>query len=495
MEKGEQVDQAPASVERTPTNDPSPKEAPSTTPSGTDWDGPDDPGNPMNWSSAAKAYHVTVPGLYGFAVTFGTSVYTPALFSITEHFHISRTVALLGLTLYTFGLGLGPIIAAPLSERYGRRIVYLISGPVFMLFILGAGFSKTFASFLVCRLLAGVMGSPALAVAGGTTADLVVPSKRAKVTTIFIMAPFAGPSIGPVVGGFAAQYKGWRWSQWCILFVSLVVFLSAIPMKETYKPIILKRRAKERGILPKETSGGGGAVKKTVVQNFLRPMHMLVTEPVVFFLSLYTSFLFGILFLFFAAIPYIFQRPPYLFNTWQTGLIFLSIGLGVCLGAITGIVIDSQIYQKKHREFMAAGLTHTPPEHRLYNGMIGGFGIPVGLFWFAWTADKGVHWAVPAIGAVPFAWGNVCVFISAVIYMVDCYGPMNGASALAANGIFRYTLGSVFPLFTIQMYQRLGTGWATSLLGFLALLMLPIPFILFKFGPAIRKRSHYPVII
>ncbi|KAJ4299180.1 hypothetical protein N0V90_004424 [Kalmusia sp. IMI 367209] len=422
-----------------------------------DWDGPEDVENPQNWSLALKVYHATVPGLFGFAVTFGTSVYTPALFSVTSHFHISRTAAILGLTLYTLGLGFGPVISAPLSERYGRKIVYLISAPIFMLFTLGAGFSKSFGSLLVCRLFAGLTGSPALAVGAGTTADLFPPAKRAKVTTVFLMAPFAGPSLGPVVGGFAAQYKGWRWTQWCMLFISLVVFLGAIPMKETYKVIILKRRAKKRGIAPPKQAGA--AVKRTVVQNFLRPMHMLVTEPVVFFLSLYTAFTFAILFLFFAAIPYVFGRPPYSFTVSQTGLVFLSIGLGVLLAGATGLVIDNKLYQVKHREASAAGHAHAQPEHRLYNAMIGSLGIPV----------------------------------SAALYMVDVYGPLNGASAIAANGIFRYTLGAVFPLFTVQMYEKLGIGWATSLLGFLSILMLPIPWVLFKYGPAIRKRSRYPV--
>lgn len=100
---------------------------------------------------------------------------------------------------------------------------------------------------------------------------------------------------------------------------------------------------------------------------------------------------------------------------------------------------------------------------------------------------------------------------SAALYMTDVYGPLNGASAIAANGIFRYTLGAVFPLFTVQsewlrsekmaardanakaVYEALGAGWATSLLGFLSMAMLPIPWVFFRWGPVIRKRSRYPV--
>ena len=103
--------------------------------------------------------------------------------------------------------------------------------------------------------------------------------------------------------------------------------------------------------------------------------------------------------------------------------------------------------------------------------------------------------------------------------MTDVYGPLNGASAIAANGIFRYTLGAVFPLFTVQsecfltfvwdwgwkqrsslltscaVYSALGVSWATSLLGFLSVLMLPIPWVFYKWGPRIRARSRYPVVM
>lgn len=128
--------------------------------------------------------------------TFGTSVYTPAVFDIMDDFHVSRTAALVGLTVYTLGLGFGPIFSAPLSEAHGRKIVYMISSPIFMLFTLGAGFSKSFGSLVVCRFFAGMTGSPALAVGAGTNADIFPPKSRAVATSMFLAAPFAGPSLG-----------------------------------------------------------------------------------------------------------------------------------------------------------------------------------------------------------------------------------------------------------------------------------------------------------
>jgi hypothetical protein len=218
-----------------------------------------------------------------------------------------------------------------------------------------------------------------------------------------------------------------------------------------------------------------------------------------------------VLFLLFAAIPFIFQRPPYSFTISQAGLAFISVGVGVILGAITCVLVDRTFYQKQHHKALAKGHTHVPPEHRLYSAMIGSPGIVVGLFWFGWCANSGQHWAASLAGAIPFAWGNICLFTSAALYLVDVYGPQNGASAMAANGVSRYTFSAVFPLFAVQsefalrcigftvalltfiaVYKGLGVGWATSLLGFLALFMLPIPWVFFKWGPSIRAKSRYP---
>ncbi|KAH7093487.1 major facilitator superfamily domain-containing protein [Paraphoma chrysanthemicola] len=468
----------------------SPKEAtPQPTLNFDDWNGPDDPDNPHNWSAWSRFYHALGPALLGFAGTFGTSVYSPAVSDVMRDFDVSRTAALVCLTVYTLGLGVGPIATAPLSEGHGRKIIYTVSTPIFLLFILGAGLSKSYHSLVICRFLAGVSASPPLAVGAGTNADLFPPRTRAVATSMFLAAPFLGPAIGPVIGGFAAQYKSWKWTQWCMIFVTLTAYAIALPMKETYKPVILAKRAKKAGMTPPPATAN---VKTAIALKVVRPVHMLFREPAVFFFSIYNSFAFGVLFIFFAAFPYIFSHPPYSFTLSQGGLTFISIGIGVLLGAATCIAIDRTMYQKQHHKALARGETYTPPEYRLYSGMVGSWGIVVGLFWFGWGADKGGHWSWVLVGAIPFAWGNVCLFTSTALYLVDVYGPLNGASAMAANGLSRYTISAVFPLFTVQMYEALGIGWATSLLAFLATLLLPIPWIFFKYGPKIRAKSKYP---
>jgi hypothetical protein len=161
-----------------------------------DWSGPDDPENPQNWPLFKRCMHIFPIAFLSFAVTAGSSMITPSTPEIEEHFKVSRTASILSLSLFVLGLGLGPTIAAPLSEKFGRSAVYKSSGLIYMLFIMGAGFSKSFGGLLVCRLLAGMSGGPVLAVGAGTNADCFPPSTRAISSTFYVMAPFLGPALG-----------------------------------------------------------------------------------------------------------------------------------------------------------------------------------------------------------------------------------------------------------------------------------------------------------
>lgn len=82
---------------------------------------------------------------------------------------------------------------------YGRTIVYKITAPIYILFLVAVGESTTFGSLVVCRLLAGLAGAPVLAVGAGTNADMFLPRDRALSGAFFIMMPFLGPSMGPLI--------------------------------------------------------------------------------------------------------------------------------------------------------------------------------------------------------------------------------------------------------------------------------------------------------
>ncbi len=73
------------------------------------------------------------------------------------------------------------------------------------------------------------------------------------------------------------------------------------------------------------------------------------------------------------------------------------------------------------------------------------------------------------------------------LYLVDAFN-IYAASALAANTVVRSIAGAVLPLAGLRMYTVLGMGWGNSLLGFIAVAMVPIPFFISKYGEYLRKR-------
>jgi MFS family permease len=82
-------------------------------------------------------------------------------------FHVQREVAILPLSLYTLGFTLGPVLAAPLSELYGRRIIYWTSLPLLVVFTVIAGVSNNITQLIINRFIAAVCGSGTLAVGAG----------------------------------------------------------------------------------------------------------------------------------------------------------------------------------------------------------------------------------------------------------------------------------------------------------------------------------------
>jgi hypothetical protein len=131
-----------------------------------------------------------------------------------------------------------------------------------------------------------------------------------------------------------------------------------------------------------------------------------------------------------------------------------------------------------------------PPEARLPPAIVGCVAIPIGLFWFAWTTQTSIHWAVSIAAGVPFGFGMVLVFLSVMNYLIDAY-TIFAASVLAASSVLRSLFGAAFPLFTSHMYANLGVHWASSIPAFLALACVPFPFLFYKYGDRIRQRCRF----
>lgn len=459
------------------------------------WDWEKDPENPYNWSMSRKWQQVICFSSIALTTSIGTSIMSPAHTDLMIAFGANSTAAIAPLTCYVMALGIGPvIIGGPLSEIVGRYPILLVGTPFGMLFTLGCALvpESSLAGLCILRFLAGFALAPSLAIASGVLTETFRPVERGLPVACFIVTPFLGPGMGPVLGAFASR-KGWRWTQWTFLFFLVASYLLIVTLgRETFHPVVKRRRAKQLGItLPAEDMPPQipflHRIHGFLTVGLIRPLHMMVAEPIVGLSSLYVACEFATLFSFFAAVPFVFQLV-YGFDREQAGLVFSSIIVGALLGLVTVMLTDVFIYRKMVPRFHPAP---PPPEHRLYAAMIGSVGLPVGLFWFGWSGYHHDKWVSPALAIVPFAWGNICIFISLLQYIGDTYTGAIVASAASANSLARYCLAGAFPLFTLQMYEKLGINWASSLLGFISVALLPVPWLFFKFGETIRKHSKY----
>jgi hypothetical protein len=249
-------------------------------------------------------------------------------------------------------------------------------------------------------------------------------------------------------------------------------------LPETYTTVLLRQKLKAAGIQPVQQS-----FKERYATNLTRPWMMLFTEPILFTLSLYSAFMWGILYLDFTAYFYVFQYT----RGWTPGIAGLSfLGIGIGMALATG---SSPWINDIHGHFVRR-LGGPKPEARLPHLIITAWLVPISLFWFGWTASPSIHWAVSMASGIPFGIGFVTLFLGTNAYLTDCYGRFS-ASALAANAVMRSLFSAAFPMFARQMYVKLGTPWATSLLGFVALVMAPVPWVLYQWGPRLRGASKY----
>jgi MFS family permease len=257
-------------------------------------------------------------------------------------------------------------------------------------------------------------------------------------------------------------------------------------MRETYVPVLLDRQQKRpftdgTNRVEKESSSS-----QKFRQAILRPLSMLVFSPIVLLFSLYVALVYGYLYLLITTIPNVFISN-YDFSTGNVGLVYLGLGVGMMTSVIVfGFVSDRLLRHLSSKT--ASG--EMEPEHRLPPSVPGAILVPAGIILYGWSAQHRAHWAVPILGTALLGAGLNSILMSIQTYLVDAF-PLYEASALAATTVVRSMAGALLPLVGPDMYRALGLGWGNSLLGFIALAFVPVPFLFLKYGEQLRMRSRF----
>ncbi|KAK9494577.1 major facilitator superfamily domain-containing protein [Lipomyces doorenjongii] len=421
---------------------------------------PDDPGNPKNWSKLYKWYCTMSVASICFAVAFGSAV-------VTDNFNVSLEVSILTVTLFVVGFGVGPLAFAPASELWGRQVVYLVTLGIAVIFIIPCAVAENIGTLLVCRLIDGIAFSAPMTIVGGTLADLWNDEERGVAMATFSAAPF----LGPCVEYFMAM------DYWVMLiFIGVIYLMVVFTIPETYAPEILKRRARK---LRKETGDNSFVTDmelsrrrlgEMVKVSLCRPIVLLTQELIVFLLTIYMALIYGLLYIY----PVVFSEGKKM--------------------NLVGVLVSTFLAPFVNRHYVHIGAAEyngfPPPEVRLIPMMVSCRLVPIGLFIFAWTSYPHLIWVGPCLAGFPCGLGFCVLYNSANNYIVDSY-QHHAASALAAKTFLRSIWGATVPLFTIQMYRRLGNEWGGSLLAFLSLACCAIPYLFYFYGAKIRSYSKY----
>ncbi|QMW41533.1 hypothetical protein G4B11_004857 [Aspergillus flavus] len=434
--------------------------------------------SPFMWAESRKTVVTVISCCVTAMSAYAAGSYTPPADELTAKWNVSRVVYNLGISLYTLGFAIAPMVLAPFSEINGRRPIFVSSGLVFTVCLIGSGATESFAGMLVARFFLGVGGSTFSTMVGGVISDIYHAEHRNVPMSCFSGAVLFGTGLGPLIPGFIDYRANWRWIHYSQAIASAVLMLVLfVFLNETRGSVLLSRKAKalNKYYDTLESAGYVGVVfcsdddfmekqqvrrirwkvksdeeresiTKMITISCFRPFHLLLTEPVVFFFSLWVSFSWAVLYLQFIAIPIVFSTN-YHFNVEQTGAVFAAVSIGALLAT------PLSIYQEKF-------------------------------------AMRIVPWIVPTIAVGCSTIGIFSIYLAAFNYLADTYHRY-ASSAIAAQSFCRNVMGAVFPLVTNAMFNNLGYPAASSLLGGIGVLLTIVPWVLVFYGPQIRARSKF----
>ena len=351
-----------------------------------EFDGPGDPLHSQNWPLRKKVLTAAMLGYTTATCAFASSIFSAATAVVAREYGVGSEVGLLGTTFFVLGFAFGPSLWAPLSELRGRRLPIVVAMFGFSVFSIGCATAKDIQTILLCRFFSGFFGACPLAVVAAVFSDMFDNRTRGIAVTLFSMAVFTAPLLAPFIGGFiVSSHLGWRWTEYLVAIMGFAGFvLDLFLLEETYPPVILvskaadlRRRTKNWGIHAKQEEIEVD-IGELVQKNFSRPLRLLFTEPIILLLSVYMSFIYGLLYLFLTAYPIVFIGV-HGFGQGQAGLTFFGM---VCGQLIAGATVIAQ--QPWYLRKLAANNGLPVPEWRLPSMMAGGISFAIGVFWFGW---------------------------------------------------------------------------------------------------------------
>ncbi|KAM7194457.1 Major facilitator superfamily domain containing protein [Naviculisporaceae sp. PSN 640] len=516
-----------------------------------DFDPNGDPENPQDWPLAFKWSIVLLLSMLGFITTFTCISIVPLATTIVDDLSSSspssisaflnkldvnqplstmRTTAstVLLVTIWELGEAAGPLLIAPLSELHGRYVVMNIANIMLILCTVLAATATSVPTFTLARALTGlsvtanVLNPPIIG-------DMFPPEKRGSAVSMVFLAPMIGGAVAPGIATTIADRFSWRAVIWlAVALASICEVFILLRFKETYRPVILRRRAererKEARLQAKsmaaedgeEEEGDmepvrlvltndaeGGEIEPDATHDFwtemkklrevvVRPLHVLWGSVVLTALCMMAAVLFSYYYVISVTLPAI-LKERYSLNSVQTGWCFVSFTLGsllavwFCETALDKIYVSLRdTHRIKSNDPRAAG----KPEYRLPMTVVGAFICPLSIGVYGWTAELHGPLSLLLFSVAVTGAGVVFTIVPVLSYIVDAFG-LYSASAITGNIVTRCLMSTFLPLAAGPLIDNYGYGWGFMAFSVLSLVLAPISVIILRYGEKWRRWSKY----
>jgi MFS family permease len=317
---------------------------------------------------------------------------------------------------------------------------------------------------------------------GPVMADLYGESERGKSLAIVTLLPYLGPALGPLVGGLVTQLVSWQWVFWIMSSIdALILCLGIFVIRETYTPVLLQRKATSEGIAAPEAQTSR-AKRNQFATKLLRPIHILIHRPIIWVIALVSALAFSAYTLVLSSYAALWIAR-YEQSELISSLHYISIALGSTIAGQIGSRFMDGVYSMLSARNNGEGI----PEYRIPYLLPGILLMPVGLFWYGWSAERKLHWVMVDVGTLIFTLGSFVASQAIMAYQLSEFREFSASANAASRGI-PYVLAFAFPIFAPDLYDGLGYGWGNSILGFVVFgVGVPMCGILWVSGAKMRE--------
>ncbi|KAJ4335088.1 multidrug transporter [Didymella glomerata] len=448
------------------------------------------------YTNKEKWLIVAMVALAGFYSPLPANIYFPAIPTIAKAFHKSVDDVNQTVTVYLVFQGISPMLWGPISDRYGRRLVFLGCLSILVAASIGLALCPTDQFWLLLFLRCFQSGGSAstIALGAGVIGDISTSRERGGYFGMFNLGPMLAPCIAPAMGGALSQSLGWRSIFWAIvIMVAACLVLIALFLPETLRSIAgngsipVPRRL--RAIIPivgrKATEKVADTESRAKPKQSVNPF-VLFTYPDVIVLLTFTGLVYAVNYTITATISSSFAKIYPDLSETVLGLCYLPTGAGMIIGStVTGKVLDREYDRIKKRTGDAftieyARLRLMPYYLTLFVMCVIGWG---------WTIQAKAHMAAPLCLAVLLGWTSMGILNTTMTLNIDIL-QSRSSGATACTNLVRCSLAAILVSIIDRMTARLGDGWTYVIWGGLCALLMPLMFLEMKKGPQWRRKRE-----